>query len=117
MRKTWTFAAPLMAALLACASAPPGWEEVRIIEKQEEGMEHLALPRHLEGCEYLGAIRAQAPLAGQADAPVSIPDLENELKRKAARKGGDTVAVLPGVRVVLGVLRGSVFRCGEPTQP
>jgi hypothetical protein len=90
---------------------------VRIIEKNAEGMDHLALPQHLEGCEYLGAVRAQAPLTGQADAPVSIPDLKNELKLKAARKGANTVAVLPGARVEQGVLRGSAFRCGETVQP
>ncbi len=112
MRKRWMIAGPLVAALLGCASAPAGWEQVRIIEKNAEGMDHLALPQQLEGCEYLGAVRAQAPLAGQADAPISIPDLKNELKMKAARKGADTVAVLPGARVEQGVLRGSAFRCG-----
>lgn len=34
------------------------------------------------------------------------------LKKKAAHEGGDTLAVLPGLRSVAGTVRGSVFDCG-----
>jgi hypothetical protein len=113
MRKRWFLVVPLAAALLRCASAPPaGWEQVRVIEKNEEGMEHLALPKHLEGCEYLGGVRSEAPLASSSGALVS-EDLLDQLKQKAARKGGDTLALLPGKRMQSGSLRGSVFRCGK----
>lgn len=90
-------------ALAGCASSQftVNGDNVRVIEKNREGMDHLALPDKLDGCEYLGVVRTS-----QED-PLEI------LRIKAAARGGDTLAILPGGRVVMGSLRGSVFRCGD----
>ncbi len=97
--------------LAGCASggAPPrATAEVRVLERNAEGQAHRALPKTLEGCEFLGAAFAQAPV----EAPAG-PYLLDELKAKAARRGGDTLVVLPGKPVIQGRLRGSIFLCGD----
>ena len=113
MRKVLILAAPFLAVLLGCASAPlpKDWQQVRIIERNEEGMVYgVALPKHLEGCDYVGKVRITASTSGSSG-PFTAPDLDDDLRKQAAKKGGDTVVVLPGKRVQEGALRGSVFRC------
>jgi|GEM_PF-3759504 len=102
-----------LSALVACASTPPppksDWTQVKIVEKNREGMEHFALTEEMDGCKYLGPVRASLPsLAEHADPEVVL----DAIKRKAAKKGGDTVAVLPGKRLEGNTLRGSAFFCG-----
>lgn len=112
-------------ALAACAThlAPrTSPETIRMIAKNAEGQDHLALPTELEGCEFLGHVRASKPAGCEAGC-----DLVSRLKAKAAKKGGDTLVVLPGgamvardsgradfvpaLRVDNGSVRGTVFRC------
>jgi hypothetical protein len=103
-----------LTGLLACASTPPStdWEQVRIVEKNREGMEHLALPEEMEGCRYLGPVRASIPSPAMG-ATMSSKEVVESLKKKAAQKGGDTVAVLPGLSPPDATsVRGSVFDCG-----
>jgi hypothetical protein len=99
-----------LAGLAACASSAPkvDWTQVHVVEKNREGMEHLALPEEMEGCKYLGPVRASIPSSVDHAAPEVV--LES-LQREAAKKGGDTLAVLPGMRAIGRTVRGSVFLC------
>jgi len=104
----------VLSALAACASTPPrppesDWTQVKVVEKNREGMEHLALPEEMDGCKYLGRVRTSIPSSVEHAAPEVVLDA---IKREAAKKGGDTVAVLPGKRLEGNALRGSVFLCG-----
>ena len=99
----------LAAGLAACSSAPAAKSTapVRVVEKNAEGQEHRALPETLEGCEYLGRVRANRP-----SGCTSGCGLLEMLQSRAARKGGDTLVALPGAPVEGDGMRGSVFRCG-----
>lgn len=105
----------LLGALLlgsACASTPlpEDWQAVSVIERNAEGQSHLALPTSLPSCKHLGMVRLAIP-EGVAGVP---QDSIDTLKKLAARKGGNTLALLPGKRVAAGTLRGSVFFCQAP---
>lgn len=112
MRMTAVLALILLFCSLGCATgAPPAdWQSVTVIERNKEGEVHNALPTSLEGCTYLGAARVSIP-EGVAGLPQDILD---QLKQRAAKKGGNTLALLPGKRIDRSALRGSVFQCATP---
>src|SRR3954453_22787629 len=72
-----------LSALVACASTPPppksDWTQVKIVEKNREGMEHLALTEEMDGCKYLGPVRASLPSSAEHAAPEVVLDA---IKRK-----------------------------------
>jgi hypothetical protein len=105
-------AAMLLVATLGCATgAPPADpQSVTVIERNREGETSFALPTTLEGCTYLGAARVSIP-EGVRGLP---PDIVDQLKQRAAKKGGNTLVLLPGKRIDRGALRGSVFQCATP---
>ncbi len=113
-------AAFLLAVLAGCASGGAGVDpaSVRVVEgyDQEAGLEHsFALPTKMDGCEYLGRVRTQtASVAGSEAAQVLL----EKLKINAARKGADTVVVLPAGHAYTAAsgtsMQGSAFRCGSP---
>lgn len=106
--------AVVLLALTACASALPAidWRAVAMLERNREGETGLALPTELPGCTHLGMARVSVP-EGAIGAPYSgpPPELIDQLKQQTARKGGNTLVVLPGVPVLGNSLRGSVFQC------
>lgn len=104
----------LLLAVIACASAPApkDWRNVTVVERNREGEVHLALPTELPGCKHLGMTRISIPEG--ASAP---PEILDSLKQKAAKMGGNTLVLLPGKRVILNSLRGSVFQCETPPTP
>ena len=107
--------APLMALLVgACATTgvQTDWRAVSVIERNAEGEEHLALPKTLPNCEHLGMVRTTIP-EGVSGVP---QDAIETLMKLAARKGANTLALLPGKRVSAGSLRGSAFLC-QPSNP
>ena len=106
----------MTASLAACASAPPpatDWRAVNLMERNREGESHLALPTEMPGCSHLGMIRVTVPGDDAATRPFTGPPpaVLEQLKQRAANKGGNTVVVLPGLRLSGNALRGSVFRC------
>lgn len=99
----------------ACATSTPGTVdplEVRVIEAVLAPDQHLELPRTLDGCEHRGMVRVTAP-EGSLDPPFLgvPPELLDQLKAQAARKGANTIVVLPGKRVLGTTFRGSAFTC------
>ena len=98
---------PLLLAGCAAAPVQTDWQSVAVIERNAEGQEHLALPKALPNCEYLGAVRVTIPQG----VPGVPDDAVETLMKMTARKGGDTLALLPGRRVSAGTLRGSAFQC------
>lgn len=108
--------------LSSCASSPaPADLEtlVRVFNVHQTGQE--ALPREVEGCDYLGGVSASimAPEAGSITFTDPKPLLE-VIRSRAHRKGADTafVSMEPGrLRSDGSALRATVFRCGDSTGP
>jgi hypothetical protein len=118
---------PLLVILLgillsSCASSPtPADLEnlVHVFNVYQTGQE--ALPREVEGCEYLGGVSASimAPEAGSV-AFVDPKPLLEVIRSRAHWKGADTafVSMEPGrLRSDGSALRATVFRCGDSTGP
>ena len=115
-------AALLCILLGSCASstAPADLEKlVRVFNVHQTGGE--ALPRQVEGCEYLGGVSASilVPEGGSIAFADPKPLLET-IRSRAYRKNADTafVSMEPGrLRADGGSLRATIFRCGDSTGP
>jgi hypothetical protein len=117
----------LSAVLCSCASAPPAdlENEVHVFNVFRDGGE--ALPREVEGCEFLGSVSASAPAPELGSTVYSNPsELLETIRSRAHRKGADTAFVSFASGVVkqqeLGAdqgrtLRATIFRCGDSTVP
>jgi len=83
-----------------------------LVERNREGETGLALPTELEGCKHLGMAHLSVPEGAMSAPYAGAPqELIDQLKQQAAKKGGNTLVVLPGVRVTGNSLRGSIFTC------
>ena len=114
--------------LCSCASAPPAdlVNKVRVFNVFRDGSE--ALPRQVEGCEFLGSVSASAPSPelGSTTVYSNPKELLETIRSRAHRKGADTafVSLASGLvkQTELGTdqgrtLRSTVFRCGDSTAP
>ena len=114
--------------LVSCASAPPSEDlknAVRVFNVFQDGGE--ALPREVEGCEFLGSVSASTPSAGMTSTVYSDPsELLETIRSRAHRKGADTAFISLASGVVLQQeadkdqgrsLRATIFRCGDSTIP
>lgn len=105
----------------SCASTAPADPEkvVRVYDVYRDGRE--ALPREVEGCEYLGGVSASAPAPEASGVAFSSPSALLETLRSRARgKGADTafVSLEPGLLKSGGpTLRATIFTCGDSTGP
>jgi len=105
----------LVWCLGSCASSTAVVEDssaIRMIEQSLSPDQPRALPRTLAGCEHRGMVHVRVPEGtmdpGFLEPP---PGLVDQLKAFAARKGANTVVVLPGKRVIGDSFRGSAFLC------
>lgn len=113
--------------LCSCASTPPADLEnlVRVFNVFQGGGE--ALPREVEGCEFLGSVSASTPAPELNSTVISNPrELLETIRSRAHRKGADTAFVSLASGAVkqqeFGVdqgrsLRATIFRCGDSTVP
>lgn len=106
--------------LCSCASTPtPADLEslVQVFNVHQTGAE--ALPREVEGCEYLGNVLASAPVLENQSVSFSNPRaLLETIRSRAHKKGADTAFVsLSGRLSQDRSLRAAIFRCGDSTRP
>ena len=94
-------------------------DEVFVFNVYRAGGE--ALPRALDGCEFLGSVSATVPeLEGQGTGIFDPSALLPTIKARAARKSADTVVVAFGLGTWESgrrTLRGTAFRCGDQPLP
>ncbi len=94
-------------------------DEVLVFNVYRTGGE--ALPRALDGCDFLGTVTATVPEVGGASIGIFNPSvLLPSIRARAARKSANTVVVsfAPGASESgRRTLRGTVFRCGNQPLP
>lgn len=117
----------LSALLCSCASTSSAEleKQVRVFNVFRTGGE--ALPRAVEGCEFLGSVHASTPAPELNSTVFSNPrELVETIRARAHRKGADTafVSFASGAasQQVLGTdqgraLHSTVFRCGDSPVP
>ena len=121
MTRNYVIAFSAAAALLwSCASTRSKDTEaqVRVFNVYRTGVE--ALPRELDGCDFLGSVSATVP---EIEGGVGFFDPKGVLptiRARAARKSADTVLVSIAPEELeheRRTLRGTIFRCGGHPLP